>query len=110
MRISPPKHLSAKARSWFTGLQREYGVSDAAGLALLTAAAESWQRAAEARELIAKEGAVLRDRFGQSVPHPAVRIETAARAQLLQAIRQLGFDLAPVKPVGRPSAASYPGR
>jgi phage terminase small subunit len=106
MKISAPSHLSRPAKRWFLTLQREYGVTDAAGLAVLVVASEAFDRARGARELIAKDGAVVRDRFRQYVPHPAVRIEMAARAQVLQAIKQLGFDLEPTKAIGRPGLPS----
>jgi P27 family predicted phage terminase small subunit len=99
---NPPKHLDPAARRWWAALQREYGIDDAGGLSLLSAAADAWQRARQAREIVAKEGPVITDRFGQPQPHPAVRIEHGARAQLLQALKLLNFDLEPAKPPGRP--------
>jgi len=102
MKNRAPRHLSPAARSWFAELVKEYSIADAGGLALLTVAAEAWQRAGEARELLAREGAVVRDRFGQAIAHPAVRIEQGARAQLLQAMKQLHLDIEPLKSVGRP--------
>jgi P27 family predicted phage terminase small subunit len=101
----PPKHLSAPARRWWAEMQKEYQISDAGGISLLNVAADAWQRATEARELIRTDGAVVLDRFGQKVPHPAVRIEHGARAQLLQALKQLNLDLEPVKAPGRPTGS-----
>lgn len=98
-----PEHLSVPARRWWASMQAEYQISDVGGLSLLNAAADAWQRAREARELVQSEGAVVTDRFGQKVPHPAVRIEHGARAQLLQALKQLNLDVEPVKTVGRPA-------
>jgi len=98
-----PSHLSPPARRWWSELAREYDIVDAGGLALLTVAAEAWERARDARELIAKEGAVTPDRFGTPTAHPAVRIEHGARAQLLQALKQLHLDVEPLKAPGRPT-------
>ena len=102
MKTTPPRHLSPAARAWFAELQREYGIDDAGGRALLAIAADAWDRARDAREQIAKEGAIVRDRFGQPVPHPAVRVEQGARGQLLQALKQLHLDVEPLKAMGRP--------
>jgi P27 family predicted phage terminase small subunit len=109
MKAQPPRHLSQPARAWFGKLRAEYGIEDSGGLALLTTAAEAWDRARDARILLAKEGAVVRDRFGQQVAHPAVRIENAARAQMLQALKQLALDVEPVKRPGRPGIGGYRG-
>lgn len=103
MKITPPSHLSAPARRWFKSMQTEYGITDSGGLSLLIAAAEAWQRAAEARALVSKAGCVVQDRFGQSVPHPAVKIERESRGQLLTALKALQLDIEPVKPPGRPA-------
>lgn len=105
----PPSHLSPAARRWWTQMQREYQISDAGGLSLLAAAADAWERCREARELLAKDGVVTTDRFGQMQPHPAVRIEHASRAQLLQALKQLNLDLEPVKTPGRPTGTYHFG-
>ena len=100
---NPPKHLSPPARRWWAALQREYGITDAGGLALLAAAADAWDRCREAREILAKEGVITVDRFNQPQPHPAVRIEHSARAQLLQALKALNFDLEIAQRAGRPA-------
>jgi hypothetical protein len=59
----------------------------------------------EARLIIAREGAVVEDRFNQKKPHPAVLIERDASASMLKTFRALNLDLEPLKEIGRP-----PGR
>ncbi|MDE2456678.1 MAG: P27 family phage terminase small subunit [Burkholderiales bacterium] len=88
-KITPPRHLSAEARQLWQRLQAEYGIDDSAGLALLRAAAEAFDRSQQARALIAQEGLMLPDRFGAPKPHPAVAIERDSRTQLLAALRAL---------------------
>lgn len=85
----PPSHLKTGARSMWKKLLTDYLIEDAGGLALLQAACESFQRAQEARRLIDKEGAVIKDRFGQRKAHPAVSIERDNRAQMISALRAL---------------------
>jgi len=104
MKNQPPDHLSVAAAAWFIVMRDEYSIVDAGGLSLLAAAADAWQRAGEARALIAKDGAVVRDRFDQFVQHPAVRIEHGARSQLLAALKQLRLDVEPLQPPGRPTS------
>jgi len=84
-----PKHLKAEARRMWERLRNDYHIDDAAGLALLQAACEAYERAQEARIAIDKEGAVLADRFGQRKAHPATTIEQASRGQMIAAIRAL---------------------
>ena len=84
-----PKHLKASARRMWERLRADYHINDAAGLSLLQAACESFQRAEDARATIDKAGAVLSDRFGQLKAHPACAIERDARGQMIAALRAL---------------------
>lgn len=84
-----PKHLKADARRMWQKLRTDYVLDDGAGLALLQAACESYQRAQEARAAIDKDGAVLADRFGQRKAHPGCAIERDARGQMIAALRAL---------------------
>jgi hypothetical protein len=60
-------------------LTGEFNLADAGGLALLRVVCESFDRAEFARAAIEREGATLRDRFGQSKPHPLLAIIFVAR-------------------------------
>ncbi|MEK6594778.1 MAG: P27 family phage terminase small subunit [Pseudomonadota bacterium] len=84
-----PMHLKAGARRMWEKLRADYCIDDAAGMALLQAACEAYQRAQEARELIDKDGAVQPDRFGQLKAHPACAIERDGRGQMISALRAL---------------------
>ena len=87
-----PKGLSAAARGWWRRLLREYAIDDEAGLLLLESALRQFDRAEEARAILAKDGLVLVDRFGQQKAHPAASLERDARAGLLAALRALSLD------------------
>ena len=67
----PPKGLSRAAQKWFARLQSEFGIEDAGGLLVLTAAAEAFDRTREAESMVKAEGLTTTDRFGQRKPHPA---------------------------------------
>jgi P27 family predicted phage terminase small subunit len=84
-----PRHLKAEARHMWDRLRADYVLDDAGALALLRAACEAFQRAQEARQVIARDGAVLTDRFDQIRAHPAVAIERDARGQMIAALRAL---------------------
>ena len=99
-----PAHLGPKAAAFWRGVQAEYGVSDAPGLALLLVAAEALDRLEQAREILAKEGVLAPDRWGVMRKHPALEMERESRGGFLTALRQLGLEVeAEEKPVmGRP--------
>ena len=88
-----PKHLSAEAARLWDRLRDEFGITDAGGLLLLRSALEAFDRLQQAREILAREGPIVRDRFGQPKPHAAVGVERDARGQMHSALRLL--QLAP---------------
>jgi phage terminase small subunit len=70
-------------------------VFDEAGVRLLTATCEAWDRMTEARKTLAKEGTVYRDRFDAPRKHPAVSIEENARVAFMRGLRELRLDEPP---------------
>ena len=99
----PPKHLSTAAKRWWSEVQTDFAIEDRAGLLILTAAAEAFDRTREAEALLKIDGLTSVDRFGQRKPHPAVVIARDSRAQMLAALKQLNLDLEPVRDSrGRP--------
>lgn len=103
--MKPPKHLQTEGRELFERVQAEYAITDAAGLALLTRAAECLDRLTEARELLATDGPVTKDRYGTMKAHPANKIELDSRNGFLAALRALNLDIEPLKAIGRPPGA-----
>jgi P27 family predicted phage terminase small subunit len=85
----PPTHLSADAKKLWGRLYSDFALDDAAGLLLLQSACESYDRLQEARKILAKDGAVVTDRWGQRKPHPAAGVERDARNQMHSALRLL---------------------
>ena len=98
-----PAGLSAAAAKWWADLQRDFPLADAAGLLLLEQAMRAFDRCEEARAMLDKDGGIITDRFGQKVPHPAIKLERDSRHQLLQCLRALNLDVEPARPPGRPS-------
>jgi hypothetical protein len=62
---SPPKHLEPTEAALFRQIVSEFAIDDAGALSLLTTACEAHMRARRARERIAEEGEMMKDRFGQ---------------------------------------------
>ena len=104
--LKSPPGLSASARAWWRKLTAEYAICDQAGLLLLQTALQAHDRMNQARDLIAKHGAVTVDRFGQLRPNPATTIERDSRAAMLAALKALNLDVEPL----RDAAGRPPGR
>ena len=84
-----PAHLRGEARRLWEHLVADFDIRDSGGLALVRVAAESFARAEEAREILSREGTIVRDRFGQAKTHPACLVERDSRTQLVSALRAL---------------------
>jgi P27 family predicted phage terminase small subunit len=95
-----PLHLSAESRRTWARIIAEYDITPDAAL-LLRAALENWDRAQAARELVSREGLVLNGKR-----HPATDIEKQSYGLFQRFMRQLGLDIAPAGPVGRPAGGS----
>ena len=85
-----PVGLSARSRKLWQKLHRDYVLFDE-HRAVLAEALQSLDRAAAARRIIDAEGICLRDRFGQVVAHPALRVERDHRSLACRLIKSLGF-------------------
>jgi phage terminase small subunit len=88
----PPKHLSPSSRQWWRDVTEAYELEEH-HLRLLTLAAESWDRAVEARLMIAEAGAFYTDRFGAPRAHPAVSVERDAQISFARLLRELALDV-----------------
>ncbi len=91
-KMRAPRHLSTPSRTWWESVVSSYEL-EPHHIRLLTHAAESWDRAAEARKLVDKEGIVILDRFGQQKEHPATRIERDSRLTFAKLLRELALDV-----------------
>lgn len=88
----PPAHLRPESSEWFREVVSEYDL-ERHHLILLVSACEALDRAAGAREAIAKHGAVFTDRYGQPRARPEVQIERDSRTQFARLLRELGLDV-----------------
>ena len=101
MAHTAPKHLKAATRRWFEAVCSEF-VLEPHHEKLLTLAAESWDRCAEARKVIDKEGLTFTDRFGQPKSRPEVGIERDSRIAFARLLRELNLDVEPPQDSPRP--------
>ncbi|MBA2883084.1 P27 family predicted phage terminase small subunit [Desulfosalsimonas propionicica] len=86
-------NLSKEAQTWKERLEAEYDLSDSGAQVLLLTMCEAFDRLRKCQVAIKKDGQVVKDRFDQDKPHPLLSVERDARAQLMQALKQLNLDL-----------------
>lgn len=98
----PPKHLQKNTQIWFKSVLEEYEL-EPHHVQLLTLAAEAWDRACAAREVIDKDGLTYLDRFGQPKARPEVGIERDSRIGFARLLRELALDVE--EPVEAPRMA-----
>lgn len=91
-RIKPPEHLTAESKRWFQRVITDYQL-EAHHVLLLQSAAECWDRAAQARGLLAAEGVCFKDRHGHIRPHPATQIERDSKTLFARLLRELALDI-----------------
>ena len=96
-----PPALSAQTRKWWRRILSEFEL-DLPALLLLEQALLCFDRILEARAAIEKDGAVVRDRFGQVKTHPATLLERDNRGLMLRYFQAIGLNLEPL--------ADSPGR
>lgn len=88
-RTTPPKHLSPEGKRLWRKLQADFVLDDEAAQLILQSALEAYDRVQEARAILARDGSVMTDRWGQARQHPASLVEASARAQMHAALRLL---------------------
>lgn len=84
--------LSAEARAWFDRALNEYELQEH-HQRLLLMACRAWDRAEQARKVIAAEGLTYIDRHEQPRTRPEVDIEVRCRRQVKEMLRELALDV-----------------
>lgn len=99
----PPAHLSADTGAWWVQVHLDYQL-EPHHTRLLTLACEAFDRAAQARDLVAAEGLVVATSDEGRKPHPAVNIERDARLAFARLVRELDLDVDGPAQEARPPA------
>jgi phage terminase small subunit len=87
-----PAHLESATAAWWLEVVTTWDL-DAHHVRLLTLAAESFDRAVQARQIINRRGLTFKDRFGQPKPRPEVGIERDSRIAFARLLRELDLDI-----------------
>jgi phage terminase small subunit len=88
----PPTNLRPATRKWFKSVLEDFSL-EGHHIRLLTLAAEAWDQAQTAREVLDRDGQTFTDRFGQPKERPEIGILNAARIAFARLIRELGLDV-----------------
>ena len=72
--LKAPAHLRPDTRTWWQSVHQDYDLEEHHSR-LLTMACEAWDRACQAREIMAKDGIVIGGREAAVRPHPCIAIE-----------------------------------
>ena len=98
-----PAHLNADTGHWWATVMTEYAL-EPHHVRLLTLAAEAFDSAADAREVLQREGKVYIDRFDQPKPRPEVAIQRDSAIGFARMLRELDLDVAAPTDRARPPA------
>jgi len=90
-----PGHLSAEAKRLWRDVQKDFAVSDAAGLQLLMRMCEALDGLRACQTAIREEGMTTKGSRSQIRPHPLLRVEAEYNRAFLAAARALNLDLSP---------------
>jgi len=80
--------LRRGTREWVQDIASRYDLQPQ-HLKLLLAAAESWDRYAQARAILNREGLTFLNRWSEPMPRPEIAIEQASRLAFFKALEQL---------------------
>ncbi|TGP50319.1 hypothetical protein EN873_24410 [bacterium M00.F.Ca.ET.230.01.1.1] len=88
----PPANLRPATKKWFRSVTEDFAL-EAHHVRLLTLAAEAYDHAQTAREIIDRDGLTFLDRFGQPKERPECGILQNARIAFARLIRELALDV-----------------
>lgn len=86
-----PGHLAPATAAWWRSVVADYELAEHHER-ILTLAGEAWDRAVQAREAVAAQGAFFADRFGAPRAHPGIAVERDARIAFARLVRELDLD------------------
>jgi hypothetical protein len=90
---APPRDLGATGKTLWLRLAKAYRIDDANGVVILDAACRAADYVAICRSAVARDGLMIRGRYGVQRAHPLLAEEARARTQLLSALRQLQLPI-----------------
>ncbi len=100
----PPAGLRKPGKALWRAIQDAYQIDDPGGLAHLTTACRAEDDIARWRAIVAVEGDLVEDRFGQKKAHPLLASIRDAESSKRHSLKALNLDIEPLRDrPGRPS-------
>ncbi|NKM55800.1 hypothetical protein GFL21_14885 [Rhizobium anhuiense] len=87
----PPAHLRPATQKWWRSVLADFDLEEH-HIRILQLAAEAWDQAQGAREVLDRDGQTFSDRFGQPKERPEVGIMQNARIAFARLLRELALD------------------
>ena len=84
--------LSNESQRIFDTIQKDYSITDEAGILLLRTVCESLDMIRLAEKEIEKHGVVITDKYKGVKANPAAAVIDKNKAAMMQALRQLNLD------------------
>jgi phage terminase small subunit len=98
MKKTHPRGLSDEAGQLWARTVELWRLDDPTGLLCLTNACRALDRLRDAEKMLAKEGSIVRDRFGQPRQHPAHLVARDEGKALRECLKMLALDLESLHP------------
>lgn len=88
-----PKNLKSEGRKFWRSVLGEYQFEKSHDFELLQQAAQCIDRLTECQETIERDGMFQKNRYGQTVENPALKVEKDQNRLFLSIVRELGLTL-----------------
>lgn len=102
-RLKAPDHLRPQTAQWWLAVHKDYDL-ESHHSRLLTLAAEAFDRAEQAREMLDRDGICIPTGGGGLKAHPAAAIERDSRLAFARLLRELDLDFDGTPSTARPPA------
>ncbi|WP_260683803.1 hypothetical protein [Rhizobium laguerreae] len=86
-----PDHLRPETRKWARGILADFDL-ESHHFRQLIKTCEAFDRSEEAREILAKDGLTVVDRYGTPKAHSCAGIERDSRTAFFRGLRELALD------------------
>ena len=88
----PPRKLGRHGENLWRTIMTEYRIEDAGGIDMLLSACQQLDRAESCREIIDKDGEIIRNKKIGAREHPLLKHELAPRSFVVRTLQRLGLD------------------
>src|SRR6516165_1028713 len=88
--LPPPEELSKDGQDLWSSVMKEYQIDDSGSLALLAQACHEADKATYFAKIVAKDGPLQKNKYGELKSHPLLKYEAQARQFVVKTLQLLG--------------------